>query len=245
MRTIGVMAAMGVMMLAGCRPPLTESDKVAANSTTGSERAAVAVVERQNDRRRHSVNGQASNEAGEFDFYLLNLSWSPEFCATHPGKAECAAGLRFTLHGLWPQNFDGSYPEHCSNLAGPARPQEFAAMYPDAGLLEHEWETHGTCSGLGPDEFLKTAERAERDVVIPPVLEKSTTQMQMTPEKILAEFVKVNPGLAVEDMALSCGNNRLTAVEVCLSKDLKPVSCQGVRTCKANVVKVTPPGGAS
>ena len=30
------------------------------------------------------------------------------------------------------------------------------------------------------------------------------------------------------------------AVEICLTKDLRPEACQGVRSCRANVVKVTP-----
>jgi len=240
MRRVFVAAVM--LTLVGCSQAPEQGGKVPGPSPmAASERAAVAVTERQSGRAPRESSGM-THAPGVFDFYLLNLSWSPEFCATHEAKAECASGLRFTLHGLWPQNFDGSYPEHCSNAAGPARPQEYAELYPDTGLLEHEWQTHGTCSGLGPDEFLRTAQRAVQSVVVPPVLAKDTTQLQLAPERILAEFVRVNPGLAMEDLALSCGNNRLTAVEVCLSKDLKPVSCQGVKSCKANVVKVTPPG---
>ena len=26
---------------------------------------------------------------GEFDFYVLSLSWSPTFCLTHPGNEQC------------------------------------------------------------------------------------------------------------------------------------------------------------
>src|SRR6266700_8136158 len=32
----------------------------------------------------------AAQAAAQFDFYLLNLSWSPEFCHSHPAAAECA-----------------------------------------------------------------------------------------------------------------------------------------------------------
>src|SRR5271168_3146820 len=49
-----------------------------------------------------------------FDYYLLNLSWSPEFCATHPTATECAQHPAFVLHGLWPQNTAGPFPQHCS-----------------------------------------------------------------------------------------------------------------------------------
>jgi len=33
----------------------------------------------------HSGNS-ADNTPGHFDYYLLALSWAPEFCATHTGK---------------------------------------------------------------------------------------------------------------------------------------------------------------
>ena len=29
-------------------------------------------------------SGQSSRAVGQFDYYLLNLSWSPEFCHSHP-----------------------------------------------------------------------------------------------------------------------------------------------------------------
>src|SRR5215469_12084849 len=70
-----------------------------------------------------------------FDFYLLNLSWSPEFCYSHPNAQECAAHAAFVLHGLWPQNNDGSYPENCSNASGPADASAYREIYPDPGLL--------------------------------------------------------------------------------------------------------------
>jgi ribonuclease T2 len=41
-------------------------------------------------------------------------------------------------------------------------------------------------------------------------------------------------------MAVSCGNNYLTAVSMCMSKDLKPMACQNLRDCRANVIRVPP-----
>ena len=101
---------------------------------------------------------EANGTPGVFDFYLLTLSWSPEFCVTHPQAAECAAHPGFVLHGLWPQNNDGSYPEDCSDAAGPSDPGAFRDIFPDEHLLEHEWQTHGTCSGLGPDAYFSEAQ---------------------------------------------------------------------------------------
>jgi ribonuclease T2 len=58
------------------------------------------------------------------------------------------------------------------------------------------------------------------------------------------EFVVANPRLKAEDVAVSCGNNYLTGVSVCVDKQLQPRACEGIRDCGANSVKVAPVRGA-
>lgn len=176
-----------------------------------------------------------------FDYYLLNLSWSPEFCHSHPSAAECASHSTFVLHGLWPQNNDGTYPENCSNAPGPSDPSTFADIYPDAGLLEHEWQTHGTCSGLSADAFFTTARNAYHSVVIPRKLAGLTSQTSMSPSEIMNLFMVDNPRIPRESLAVSCGNNYLTAVEICLDKSLRPTQCGPVRSCRAVIIRIPPP----
>jgi ribonuclease T2 len=177
-----------------------------------------------------------------FDFYLLNLSWSPEFCTTHATAAECAQHLAFVLHGLWPQNNTGAFPQHCSNAPGPRDPSAYSDIYPDPGLLRHEWQTHGTCSGLSPDAFFTLARHALHSVAIPTELTSLTQQISMPPAQIISLFTKANPTFPPTSLALSCGNNYLTAIEVCLNKTtLQPISCTNVRSCRANTVRIPPP----
>jgi len=176
-----------------------------------------------------------------FDYYLLNLSWSPEFCATHPGKPECAQHLTFVLHGLWPQDTNGGYPENCSDAPGPSDPAQYSDIYPDQRLLEHEWTTHGTCSGLAPDAFFQLARQAVHSVTIPPELASINQPLSMPPNEILGLFTKANPNIPASSLAVSCGNNYLTAIEVCLSKSLQPIDCGPIRTCRANTVRIPPP----
>ncbi len=102
-----------------------------------------------------------------FDYYLLNLSWSPEFCHSHANAPECAQHLAFTLHGLWPQNNTGPFIQNCSTAPGPQNPTQYSDIYPDPGLLRHEWQTHGTCSGLSPDAFFTLARTATHRVSHP------------------------------------------------------------------------------
>jgi ribonuclease T2 len=183
----------------------------------------------------------APSSGANFDYYLLNLSWSPEFCHSHPDAAECADHRTFVLHGLWPQNNDGTYPENCSTAPGPAEPSSFKDIYPDAGLLKHEWRTHGTCSGLTADGFFTTARTAYRSVAIPGVLETLTSQTSMPPGEIISLFTQANPAIPRDSLAVSCGNNYLTAVEVCLDKTLRPIACGPIRSCRANTVRIPPP----
>ena len=191
-------------------------------------------------RRRRSRGGrpQAQAAAGAFDFYLLNLSWSPEFCATHGNSPECGRRLGFVVHGLWPQYANGYYPEDCSDAPGPANPQAYTDVIPTASLVEHEWQTHGTCSGLAPDIYFSDVRHAFESLKIPSGI--GGMPGVVSPEQLLSRFARANPGLPGGSFALSCGNNRLTAVEICLSKDLQPESCQGVRSCRATVIYVAP-----
>ena len=176
-----------------------------------------------------------------FDYYLLNLSWSPEFCRSHPTMTECALHSTFVLHGLWPQNTNGSHPQNCSNAPGPADPAQYKDLYPDPGLLNHEWKTHGTCSGLAPDVYFATARRAFQSITIPPTLANLNHQISLPPAQILGLFTAANPTIPTSSLALSCGNNYLTAVEVCLSKQFQPTACEPIRSCRANTVRIPPP----
>jgi ribonuclease T2 len=184
---------------------------------------------------------QQTRASATFDFYLLNLSWSPEFCHSHPTAAECAAHSTFVLHGLWPQNNGGSYPQNCSSAPGPADPSQYGDIYPDPSLLQHEWKTHGTCSGLSPDDFFSSARKAFHSVTIPPKLAGLQSQISLPPGQILELFTASNPQIPQAALALSCGSNYLTAVEVCLDKSLQPITCSGVRSCRANTVRIPPP----
>ena len=59
--------------------------------------------------------------AGDFDYYVLSLSWSPTWCAIEGddrGADQCDArhDYGWILHGLWPQNERG-YPSYCNTSA--------------------------------------------------------------------------------------------------------------------------------
>ena len=243
-----VVAGMGIT---GCKSqPGNQVESVPAQQPQSFAESGHSERREGGERQRRGGRAEADAAPGAFDFYLLTLSWSPEFCVTHPDKTECLAHPGFVLHGLWPQNNDGTYPEDCAGpggagAPGPANPRQYSDIYPDAGLLAHEWKTHGTCSGLAADAYFQLERRAVHNVAVPKQLAGLQSQIQLTPAQIIAEFTQTNPATSADEYAISCGNNRLTAVEICLNKNLQAVSCSSVKTCRANVVKVTPPGATS
>ncbi|MEA3123876.1 MAG: ribonuclease, partial [Caballeronia sp.] len=76
---------------------------------------------------------------------------------------------------------------------------------------------------------------------IPPTLAQLTTQISLPPTQILGLVTTANPAIPSSSLALSCGNNYLTAIEVCLNKSAQPTPCGPVRSCRANTVRITPP----
>jgi ribonuclease T2 len=192
---------------------------------------------------KHHSNQAVQGKPGVFDYYLLTLSWSPEFCHSpaHADKPECQSGHHgFVIHGLWPQYAAHGYPEDCSDAPGLSNPSEMADIMPDAWLVAHEWKTHGTCSGLDGESYFKLLRQAFGSVKVPDRLVAPHENFSLPPQEIKSEFVRANPNLSAEDMTVSCGNNYLTAVSMCMTKDLKPTACQNLRDCRANVVRVPP-----
>jgi ribonuclease T2 len=206
------------------------------DSSVAASSSGARLVRTSSRRARPAANSQP----GAFDFYLFTLSWSPEYCATHSGSSECSAHPGFVVHGMWPQNNDGTYPENCSQAAGPSNPQRYLDLIPTVSLINHEWATHGTCSGLAPDAYFGAIRSASQSVKIPAAFAKVSQQEMLAPSAIIGDFAAANPSWPSGSIALSCGNNYLTAVEVCLSKTLAPEACQNIHTCGATVVKVTP-----
>ena len=191
-----------------------------------------------------AARGQDKGVPDKFDFYMLNLSWSPEFCSIQGTSPQCAAHPGFVVHGLWPQNFDGTYPVFCAERPGPEHPEKNLDMTPDLKLLDHEWAKHGTCTTLQPDQFFALGHQAFHSLVIPKLFRELDHELLLKPDAILDLFAKDNPSFPSGSILVSCGHNELTAVEACFTRDgLKPMVCQGLRTCHAQVVRILPANG--
>src|SRR3546814_3526435 len=62
-----------------------------------------------------SLTARAADAPAKFDYWVLSLSWSPEFCVSNFGDEECRQQFGFVVRGLSPQNEHRS-AEHTSEL---------------------------------------------------------------------------------------------------------------------------------
>jgi len=188
-------------------------------------------------------NQRPPSVAGQFDYYLLSLSWSPTFCLTHGNNEQCSGkGYGFVLHGLWPQYLKGGWPQNCEpgTLLSAAERTQGAGLYPSRSLVEHEWSKHGTCSGLSATAYMDTADRALGRVKVPAALQPSEGAQSFAPQEIVQLFRQSNPGMPEDGVVVRCSGPQLAEVRVCLSKDLAFTACgRGVKMqCQQDQVRV-------
>ena len=122
------------------------------------EAAAPPAVENAGTReQKRSARGEA------FDFYLMAMTVHPAFCADNARKRECTTGSprSLVIHGLWPERLEPrTYPRDCPAPVlelDPGLALELADLMPGMadGLHQHEWRTHGGCSGLDDDDYYR------------------------------------------------------------------------------------------
>ena len=102
-----------------------------------------------------------------------------------------------------------------------------------------EWERKAMVAVRAGDDNL--ARQALHSVIIPTKLTSLDHEISMPPREILNLFAKSNPSFPPDSFTLTCRNNYLTAIEVCLTKQLQPTSCGPIRSCRANTVRIPPP----
>jgi ribonuclease T2 len=196
------------------------------------------------------------NAPGQFDFYVLSLSWSPSYCeeAAERGnngrsqQAQCGGRpYSFVVHGLWPQ-YEHGFPDYCERPAPRLERNIMTSMLdlmPAPGLIFNEWDKHGTCSGLSPRAYFETIRKARAAVKIPPEFIELADPKTISPSEIEDAFVKANPGLSNEAIAVTCSRTRLSEVRICMSRDLQFRPCEEIdrRACKREQVVMPPVRG--
>jgi ribonuclease T2 len=127
---------------------------------------------------------------GDFDQYVLSISYQNDFCLTHSAKSECQVALtepKLSLHGLWPNQADdpNHHYQYCGELQelntdqwcaplSDIRPKLSCSTFSDleqimpgtqSCLYNHEWYAHGTCSGLSENDYFELSHRLTKEFI--------------------------------------------------------------------------------
>ena len=176
--------------------------------------------------------------AGDFDYYVLSLSWTPTWCTLdgdqrNAPQCDAGTGFGFSLHGLWPQ-YEQGWPSYCTTVErDPSRRQteEMADIMGSGGLAWYEWKKHGRCSGLSSQEYFDAARQAYESVNRPAVL-RAVGQIYHLPATVVEDaFLEANPTFSTDQITITCKQGFIQEARLCLTKDLAP------RNCGADVVQ--------
>lgn len=173
---------------------------------------------------------RAGGVPGDFDFWVLSLSWSPSYCegaGAGRGDVQCARPYGFVVHGLWPQ-YERGFPSSCP---GDRRLDDRVVrgmldLMPSPGLVRHEWDKHGTCSGLTQDRYFGAIRTLVGKIRVPDAY-VGPRQPQMVPTAdVERAFRDANRTLDPDEIAVICDRRNLQEVRLCIKKDLS-----GFRAC--------------
>jgi ribonuclease T2 len=188
----------------------------------------------------------AGDRAGDFDLYVLSLSWTPAACASGQADgAECAKPRGLLVHGFWPE-YEAGYPQYCDTREPTYVERSIldsvADVMPSRGLAGYEWRKHGVCAGISAVDYFALLRKAAKKVQTPTLLAPGNIPGRTTPAKVEVAFVQANAGLTTQGMSVRCASNTLTEVRICFTKDLDFRSCEDVNndTCHAASISVTP-----
>lgn len=199
----------------------------------------------------HKKSGRPQDNAeadSSFDFYAYSMSYQPEFCKENNEKFvgcqnpnESWEG-QLTIHGLWPNRDDGTWPSTCSNEKLDISllqdlSADLAQRWPNVkasstspgheAFWAHEWSKHGTCSGLSQQDYFMTA----LDLLLKtPIIVKENYGSVVKREDL-------EKGYLGSDMSVFvCKHGYLSEVRVCFEKMADGAPGERV-TCPQSILK--------
>ena len=191
----------------------------------------------------------AQDRAEEFDYYVMSLSWSANWCALEGdarGSPQCdpSTEIGWILHGLWPQ-YERGYPANCATNERPPSRNDTAQMADimgTSGLAWHQWRKHGVCSGLSSDAYFALSRAAFARVTRPKVLRDLNRQVTLPASLIEEAFLSDNPQLEADQITITCKAGYIQEARVCLTRDLEFRDCgiDVIRDCSMTNAQFDP-----
>ena len=168
--------------------------------------------------------------AGDFNYYVLSLSWSPNWCALEGdarGSEQCGRDFGWVVHGLWPQ-YDRGWPSYCPTPArAPSRTltEAQADLFGAGGAAWYQWKKHGVCSGLAADDYFRLAREAFARVNRPEVLRKLRSAVKLPAGVVEQAFLEANPDWSPDTVTITCRDGYIQEARICFTRGLEPRAC--------------------
>ncbi len=191
----------------------------------------------------------AQDRAGAFDYYVMALSWSANWCALegdarNSPQCDPNADFGWILHGLWPQREHG-YPANCATNERPPSRSDTAAMADimgTSGLAWHQWRKHGVCSGLSSNDYYALSRVAFDRINRPEALRALDREVTLPASLIEEAFLRDNPRLEADQITITCKSGYIQEARICLTRDLEFRDCgrDVIRDCSLSDAQFNP-----
>jgi ribonuclease T2 len=188
-----------------------------------------------------------------FDYYVLALSWQPQFCKSQHYVGGCQTPTEYmkyhpTIHGLWPNYNNASFPSFCTkeklrqDTIHEIGKDTIDQHWPDVKtnystrFIAYEWAKHGTCSDLNQLEYVRATIDLAKALGTPSVISNNLGQSVST------DAIRWAYGGQNKTVALVCSGPYLSEVRTCHDKSMKQIPCpvSVIRrdNCKSNTTKI-------
>ncbi|XP_039045387.1 ribonuclease 2-like [Hibiscus syriacus] len=201
------------------------------------------------------VNATLEGGPREFDYFALALQWPGTICHRTRHCCSCCRSknspTEFTIHGLWPDYNDGTWPSCCARARFDVKEisplmdalekywpslycSRSSTCFSGKGIFwAHEWEKHGTCSSpVIQDEytFFLTALNVYFKYNVTKILNEAGYVPSNSERYPLGGVVS-----AIEDSfratpEVICSKHDVEEIRLCFYKDFKPRNCLASKT---------------
>ncbi|CAN1236049.1 Ribonuclease 2, partial [Linum grandiflorum] len=224
--------------------------------------AAIAKLnEEENDVELEELQMVANSNAREFDYFKLALQWPATYCRFTKkccSKNACCRGenspTEFTIHGLWADYNDGSWPSCCggsnfnekelSTLLEPLNKywptlscgKSSTCHGVKGSFWAHEVEKHGTCSSaVTGDEYnyFLTGLNVYFKYNVTQVLFEAGYVPSNTEKYPVGGIISAIQNAFLETPELVCSKGALEEIHLCFDKSFKPRDCNIGKTMRA------------
>lgn len=189
----------------------------------------------------------------EFDYFNLALQWPATYCRNTHKCCKQSGCCResgppqyFTIHGLWPDYNDGSWPSCCSKSNFDMHEistlrNELDKYWPTlscgspstchghkGSFWAHEWEKHGTCaSPVTHDEYnyFLTTLNLYFKYNVTEVLSEAGYTPSNSEKYPLGGIVTAIENAFHQSPTIQCSGDAIGEIHLCFYKDFKPRDC--------------------